>query len=289
MAIDNYFAPTYKIYVKGKLLSSTRLRCVESVEIKETVEGADTCSIKISDPNFLFIDDNIFKEKNSLKVVMGISSCSVTQTFEGYISAVDVEFPESGIPSLTITGMDKTHLMNRKKKSRTFTKKTRAQIVAKIAKSYGFKCVVEKNYKFKTVSSISQSSQTDADFLQKLAGDELYPFTCRLVGNTIYYVKKGKLGTPVMTLHYLDYPHEIQSFSPKVNTETRQEETQTKTVTNSKKTTTGSSSSTTSKSSSTSSSKTSKKKDTKSSSTPKNNNNGKKDISTWDSTHHKWV
>lgn len=287
MAIDNYFAPTYKIYVKGKLLSSTRLRCVESVEIKETVEGADTCSIKIQDPNFLFIDDNIFKEKNSLKVVIGISSCSVTQTFEGYISAVDIEFPESGIPSLTITGMDKTHLMNRKKKSRTFKNTTRAKVVAKIAKSYGFKCVVEKNYKFKTVSSISQSSQTDADFLQKLAGDELYPFTCRLVGNTVYYVKKGKLGTSKMTLHYLDYPHEIQSFSPKVNTETRQEETQTKTVTNSKKTTTNSSS-TSKSSSSSSSSKTSTKKDTKSSSTP-SNNSSKKDISTWDSTHHKWV
>ena len=237
MSSNTLFVPIYDVWVKGTKLNQTKKKYIDSVQITETVDGADTCNLIISDPEFIFIEDNIFLEKSSLKVQIGIEGCTTKQTFEGYISAVDLSFPENGIPQLNITGMDKTHLMNRKKKSKTWKNTTSANIVKSIAKSYGFKCVVEKNYDFKKKESISQSKQTDADFLQKLAKDELYPFTCRLVGNTIYYVKKGKIGSSVMTLNYLEYPHEIINFTPQINTETRQEDEGTSTVTDNKKTT----------------------------------------------------
>lgn len=247
------FVPSYDVWVKGTKINQDRKKCIDSVEIKETVDGADTCTINISDPEFIFIEDNIFLEKSSLKVQLGFEGCTTKQTFEGYISAVDISFPENGIPHLTITGMDKTHLMNRTKKNKTWTNTTSAKIVESIVKSYGFKCVVESGYNFKTKESISQSKQTDADFLQKLAKDEIYPFTCRLVGNTIYYVKKGKISSSVMTLHYLEYPHEIINFTPQINTETRQEDTGSSSVSNSKSTSSSSSSSSSSGSSSSSS------------------------------------
>lgn len=235
---NGLFVPIYDVWVKGTKLNQDKKKCIDSVSIAETVDGADTCNIVISDPEFLFIEDNIFLEKSSLKVQMGFEGCTTRQNFEGYISAVDLSFPSNGIPQLSIVGMDKTHLMNRKKKSKTWKNTTSAKIVQSIAKSYGFKCVIEKGYSFTKKESIAQSKQTDADFLQKLAGDEVYPFTCRLVGDTIYYVKKGKISSSVMTLHYLEYPHEIIDFSPQINTETRQEDTENSSVTNDKTTTT---------------------------------------------------
>lgn len=286
MSKDVLFVPEYRIWVKGSEINQEMKKCIDSVAIKETVDGADTCTIIISDPEFLYIEDNIFLEKSTLKVQMGYNGCTTKQNFEGYISTVDIQFPSNGIPQLSITGMDKTHVMNRKKKSRTWSNTTNAKVVQSIAKSYGFKCVVEKGYDFKKKESISQSKQTDADFLQKLAKDEIYPFTCRLVGNTIYYVKKGKISSSVMTLHYLEYPHEVIDFSPQINTETRQEDTSTSSVSNNKTTTTSGS---TKKNSSDSSKSSSKKTTTKTKGSNTSNSSTKKKTKTYDPKTKKWI
>lgn len=225
----------YDVWISGTQLDINKKACITSIEVKETVDGSDTCVIKISDPEFLYIEDNIFIEDNKIKVKLGWSGVTYREEFEGYISAIDVDFPSDGIPTLVVTCMDNTHLMNRKKKDNTFKNTTSAKVVQQIVKSYGFNCVVESGYDFETQETITQSQQTDIDFITKLAGDEVYPFTARLVGNTFYYVKKGRLGTPKMSLTYLQYPHEIISFSPKITKESAQVEVGSSVVSSSSK------------------------------------------------------
>ena len=205
-------------------LGMKKKACGNSIEIKETVEGSDTATIQISDPKFLYLEDNIFLEDNSIKIELGWDDTTYRVSFNGYISAIDINFDSDGIPKLTLTCMDNTHVMNRKKKNKTYKKTTSASVVKKIVKSYGYSCVIDKNYSFKKQETITQSNQTDIDFITKLAGDEVHPFTARLVGNTFYYVKMGKLETPKMTLTYKKYPHEIISFNPKINKESKQTE-----------------------------------------------------------------
>lgn len=217
-------SPTYDVWISGTKLLMTKKACISSIDIKETDSGSDVATLKISDPEFLYIEDNIFLEENKIKIKTGWSNTTYRNTFDGYISAIDIEFAESGIPQITVTCMDRTHIMNRKKKSKTFQKCTRADVVKKIASSYGFKCVVDKSYKFHVQETITQSDQTDIEFIMKLAEEEVYPFSARLVGNTLYYVRKGKLGKSKMTLTYRKYPHEIISFSPKINKESKQVE-----------------------------------------------------------------
>ena len=188
------------------------------------MEGSDSATIQISDPEFLYIEDNIFIEDNSIKIKLGWSNTTYRVTFNGYISAIDINFDSDGIPKLTITCMDNTHVMNRKKKNETYKNCTSAEVVKKIVQGYGYSCVVDSSYSFKRQETITQSNQTDIDFITKLAGDEVYPFTARLVGNTFYYVKMGKLETPKMSLTYKKYPHEVISFTPKINKESKQVE-----------------------------------------------------------------
>ena len=217
-------AITYDVWISGTKLDMTKKACINSIDIKETVDGADTATIKISDPEFLFIEDNIFLEDNKVKISLGWTNTTYRVEFNGYISAIDIDFTSSGVPQLLVTCMDNTHLMNRKKKSNTFKNCTNADVVKKICQEYGYACVIEQGYPFTTQETITQSDQTDIDFIQKLAKDEVYPFTARLVGNTFYYVKKGHLGESVMTLTYLQYPHEVISFSPKINKESKKVE-----------------------------------------------------------------
>ena len=217
-------AIVYDVWISGTKLGMNKKACINSISIKETVEGSDSATIQISDPEFLYIEDNIFIEDNSIKIKLGWSNTTYRVTFNGYISAIDINFDSDGIPKLTITCMDNTHVMNRKKKNETYKNCRSAEVVKKIVQGYGYSCVVDSSYSFKRQETITQSNQTDIDFITKLAGDEVYPFTARLVGNTFYYVKMGKLETPKMSLTYKKYPHEVISFTPKINKESKQVE-----------------------------------------------------------------
>ena len=235
-------AVTYDVWISKKILGIEKKQCIQSIEIKETVSGADTATLRIADPEFRYINDNIFIEKNTIRIKMGFSDSTYRLEFKGYISAVDIEFGSDGIPILTITCMDNTYKMNRSKKNKTYKKTTSSNVVKKIVQKYGFKFKGDSSYKFSKQDSISQSDQTDIDFITNLANDEVYPFTARLVGDTFYYQKMGKLSDkPKYTLTYRNYPHDIISFSPKINTEIIDKET------SSSKTSTSSKSSTTSK------------------------------------------
>lgn len=211
----------YDVWVSGTQLDLEKKSCIESIEVKETVDKSDSATIRINDPEFSYIEDDIFVQDNPIKLKMGWNEDTYRIEFNGYISALDIDFPESGVPVLVMTCMDKTHEMNREKKDNTFSNKTRADVVKEIVTSYGFTCVVDDSYEFTVEETITQSQQTDIDFIQKLAGEEVYPFTARLVGNTFYYVKKGTLGTSVAKLTYRKYPHDIISFNAKINKESK--------------------------------------------------------------------
>lgn len=214
----------YDVWISGTKLGLEKKQCINSIEIKETVEGSDVATLQITDPEFLYIEDNIFIEENTIKIRLGWDNTTYRVEFQGYISAIDINFDDTGCPKITVTCMDNTHTMNRKRKSNTFKNCTSADVVKKIVQSYGYTCVVDSSYKFTKQETITQSNQTDIDFITKLAGDEVHPFTARLVGKKFYYVKMGKLEEPKMALTYKKYPHEIISFSPKINKEYKQVE-----------------------------------------------------------------
>lgn len=222
-ANSDFLTAQYDLWIAGVKLGVEKKQYITSVSINETDEGSDSATIEIADPNMVFINDNIYTENRKVKLQMKFVGQTYTVKFDGYISNIDIDFPDNGIPELTLTCMDSTYRMNKKKYSKTYKKKTSAQIVKAICKTYGYKCVVQSGYKFKKEKTISRSYQTDIEFITSLAQNEVYPFTARLVGKTFYYVKQGKLAKkPVQTLKYNDYPYEIISFSPSINVETKE-------------------------------------------------------------------
>lgn len=220
----------YDIWLSGTKLEGDKKSCITSVEVKETVEGSDISTITVLDPEFRYLEDDLFLHDNTVKVVLGWSSSTDRIEFNGYISVIDIDFDTNGIPVLVLNCMDDTHIMNRTKKSNTYKNCTSADVVKKKCAEYGFTCVIDDSYDFEVKETITQSKQTDIDFITKLAGDEVYPFTARLIGKTFYYVKMGKLTTPKMELTYKKFPHEIISFSPRINKETKEVEIQSSSI-----------------------------------------------------------
>ena len=50
----------YDVWISGTKMGIDKKECINSIEIKETVDGADTATIQITDPEFLYIEDDIF-------------------------------------------------------------------------------------------------------------------------------------------------------------------------------------------------------------------------------------
>lgn len=222
------------MYINNTEVSFDRKNCITSISISEDIKGSDTLTVTVQDPELEYIEDNIFKDNSTVRVELGWNEDSYTYDFDGYISAVDIDFPSNGIPTINLTCLDQTHRMNRVKKTRTWENTTSAKVVELIAKEYGYSFVCEKSYKYAVEDSISQSDQTDIEFLESLAGEEIDLFVCKLIGKTIYYIKQGVLSNPVYSATYRTYPYDLVSFSPKINIEQKTEKTQKTDVSNKK-------------------------------------------------------
>lgn len=217
----------YNIYLNGTELDDFRYDMIQSVTYEDNATGSDLLTIEIEDPEFIFIDDNIFLEDAKVKFVGGYED-EVRTMFEGYISIIDMSFPEDGSPKLTINCMDNTHLMNRVKKSRTWENMTRGQVARAIFQEYGFQVVIKETGNVQ--ESIAQSKETDIQFLIKLADEEIDPHLVYVEGNTGYYVTKEILESPQATLDYRDGNLELLTFSPSINKEVKQVEARTSEV-----------------------------------------------------------
>ena len=222
MAVDKVLACIWSVAIAGKSLDMSRKRCVNSLVIDTACDGSDVATITITDKDMVFINDNIFVEEATISISMMFVGSTDKISFNGYISAIDIDFPEEGMPTIVLTCMDNSHVMNRTKKKRSWTNVTRLQVAQKIAAEYGFKFEGEPSYKGKKEDTISQSDQTVIEFLEDLASQEDELYMCKLVGSTLRYKKKGLLGTPVKKVCYKQYPYDVRSFSPRINKETMQ-------------------------------------------------------------------
>lgn len=219
--MSSLLMPYYQIYIGGKELDDFRYSMIDNVIFEDNASGSDLLTIKVTDPDFIFINDDIFIEEKKVKFIGGYYGNSRVM-FEGYISVVDIDFPETGAPTLTINCMDNTHLMNRVKKKKTWSNTTRAKVAREIFQEYGFKTVIEDSGT--VVETINQSSETDINFLISLANEEVDPYLVYVEGNTGYFVKKKILEKQQAVLDYRDGQMNILSFSPTINKETKQVE-----------------------------------------------------------------
>lgn len=224
--MDKQYAGTiWNVSINGKKLELQNKLCISSIDLEENSDGSDTLTLGIQDPEFTYIEDDLYIKDVPISFDLQLVDDPNIIKFDGYISSIDISFPEDGSPTLSVYGIDRgSHLMNRKKKKRSWDDVTSADVVQKIAKEYGLKCDVEPGYAFKKEDTITQSDQTDIEFVEDLADKERDPFMAKVVGDTLVYRKLGMLSNPVETFMYRVFPFDIVSFNPQINKETIKEE-----------------------------------------------------------------
>ena len=211
--------PHYKVFINGKELEPNYYQNINKIVIKETSLGCCRCTINLTDPDMLFIEGSMIVESTPIKVIIGLDAQE--RVFEGYVSVLDASFPKDGTPVDTLHCMDKTHLMNRKYKTRTWQNCTVSSVAEQIYREYGFKVKITDSKN--KLESIQQSNETDITFITKLVDDiEDKHFLTYVEGETAYFVER-QAPSPSAQLNYRQSPYNLFSFSPRINKESKKE------------------------------------------------------------------
>lgn len=212
--------PFFDITLRGKPLDEYRMSMIEDIVYEDNATGSDLLTIQLKDPDLKLLSDDIFVKECPVTFVGGWLKGDVV-TFEGFISVIDMNFPRSQVPKITIHCMDNTHVMNLKKHKRTWEDTKMSEVAKRIFRSYGMTAVVDDTGD--PEENISQDD-TDIKFLIKQAEKQYENFICYVEGHTGYFVKKKTLENPQATLSYRQGEGNLLSFSPRINKQSKKVE-----------------------------------------------------------------
>lgn len=215
-AHQNFYVPAYQILVDGKNLLTQLYMEIVSVQVDNTLKGADRFSFTVNSDfdfehrEFAHLDD-VFTFGKAIEIRIGYKdSKDLPLMLRGKITAVQTSFPASGLPQINVSGFDLSYCMTKGKESRNWANKKDSDVVAEIARLYGLKSVVEDT---KVVHpKTEKSQQSDMQFLEKLAernGYELYVFD-----TTLYFRPPAYKDNAVVSL---EWGTSLVSFSPEIN------------------------------------------------------------------------
>jgi uncharacterized protein involved in type VI secretion and phage assembly len=215
---DSYKSIYYKIWIDNIALSPFEHSLVEEVVFEDTSTGSDMVSITVIDPDRTLIDNPKIMKSTPCRVDGGYITDYRTW-INGYISAVDVDFPEEGSPVMTIHIMDRSYIMNRVERKKVYKNMTYGAIAKKIATSYGLSYSGDTSGDGnKKHESVTQSYETDIQFLIGLASEIGYLVYVDSANNRLYFKDKSKFSdkNASNTLWYKHHPFDIISFRPRV-------------------------------------------------------------------------
>ena len=215
-------SPYYEVSVNGKSLKG-ELFNLTSLKFNDPIDGSKSLELTLGDPNYAIIGSDIYVKDTPVSATLGIKELSYFETFDGYISAIDIDFPETGVPTVTISCIDSLHLFNSKRKSRTWSNTTKVAVMEEVAKEHGF--TFECSIVQEPEESIVQDDVTDIEFLEDLRGDDGDDYRLYLKDPTTLVYEKIDFKAEVCgTLQYRIGDCSVLSFSPQINKETKETE-----------------------------------------------------------------
>jgi phage protein D len=161
-------APEFAVYINNSPKPIDAISAdIISINVLNDVDAMSMGSITLSawnsaDVKPKWIDDERFREGNSIKIEMGYPD-HTTPVFRGEIIGLEPDFPERQTPTLTVRGYDLRHRLMRKRKTHSFTNLKDSDIAAQVARKSGLDVHVEDSKV--TLPYVLQHNQTDLEFL----------------------------------------------------------------------------------------------------------------------------
>ena len=165
--IESYYAPRFSIRISGQTLPPDITNQVLSVSCDIDLDMASMFHFVVRNANNQLIDSPLFDMGNNVEISMGYGN-DLQPIMLGEITSVEPSFPESGPPTLRISGYDKSYKLRHNQPDRKpFQNTTDSAIAEQIAEEAGLIPIVDNSPIFHA-KQLKQSS-SDMAFLKERA------------------------------------------------------------------------------------------------------------------------
>lgn len=185
------------------------------VVVDTTLHMPAMCTILLYDKGVKWIDnDGVVKIGNPVVIdakaaEQGNRSGEQGKLFDGEITAIEPDYGENGLITLTIRAYTRDHRLHMGKKTRSFLQVTDSDIVKKIAGEAGLSVKADStSVKYEYVL---QNNQTDFEFI--LARAQRIGFQVFVKGKELYFQKANTL---VGGTTSLEWGSDLQTFRPRL-------------------------------------------------------------------------
>ncbi len=208
--IQSYFAPRFNVVVQGITMAANITQQVLSVTYEGSLDHADMFKIVFSNTNGQYTDLSLFSPGVEVELYMGYGD-NLTPMMLGVITTIEPNFPESGPPTIAISGYDKSYNMRHGQTiPRQFAFMTDSLMVAEIALENLLIPICDPSPWFH--ESLTQTG-TDWAFIKGLATNNL--FDAYVYWDSLYFQFPIQLDAYV-----LEWGQSLRSFSPRLATAT---------------------------------------------------------------------
>lgn len=187
-------------------------RDVIYLSISETTEGLKNMEAKFTatgpaagsdSEDLLYVDGRTADFGKNIKVTLGPEALQ-RFVFDGFISAIELQFDEGQVPEFGLFAEDKAMDLRMTKKSRTFADQSDEDIARAIAEEHGMSAEVDAPGP--TFAQIQQCNMSDLAFLRDRA--RLLQAEIWIDGNTLHFVTRAnRIGTEITLIRGTDLLH----------------------------------------------------------------------------------
>jgi phage protein D len=198
------------VLVSGTTLDQKWRDAMIEVRVVDSLTLPDMALIRIADPHGDNVDAHPLQLGKDVEVkTAAMSEKSTTSIFKGQIAAVEPEFTQSGVV-ISVRAYDKSHKLNRQRKTRTFQQVSASDMVRKIAGENGLTPKVEATnvvHEF-----FQQSNETDWNFAWRLA--LMHDYEVVVSDTTMEFRPANKAAGAAVVLRWQD---NMVSFRPRMS------------------------------------------------------------------------
>ena len=198
------FAPEFRILLGGARLSSDAELNVVNLSVISEPDTLNQLSMTLANPLpempwTYGREPGLLREGVTVTVELGYVRGGLSPMFDGVVTSIAASFPEAGVPTLTVTGHTRMHALRGAKKTRTFMKKTDADIAKEVAGEAGLGVDADPG---PVHEYVIQYNETDLAFLARRA--RRIGFELTVDGRTLGFKQAPVAEAPTCTLVWGD-------------------------------------------------------------------------------------
>ncbi len=182
------------------------------IEIDSNLYLPDMCLIEINDPRFRWAEDRRLQLGQDVQIEARTSENergAPAKLFAGQVTSIEADLRENGVAFLILRCYDRSHLLHRGTKVRSFVQCTDSDIAQRIGQEHGLQVSVDPTSQVHT--QIFQDNVTDYQFLMDRA--RAVGYLLNVDDRTLIFKKPANYAKPPVDL---DFGANMLEFHPRV-------------------------------------------------------------------------